>query len=61
MIDFDPQRIVPDESKSLGGGAIEPWAKGDKKLVREALQQLIARFRHRSRRVPFGASAAEGA
>ena len=33
MIDFDPQRIVPDESKSLAGGAIEPWAKGDKKPV----------------------------
>jgi excinuclease ABC subunit A len=44
MIDFDPQRIVPDESKSLAGGAIEPWAKGDKKLVRDTLQQLSREF-----------------
>jgi excinuclease ABC subunit A len=39
-VDFDPQRIVPDESKSLAGGAIAPWARGDKKLVRDALQAL---------------------
>jgi excinuclease ABC subunit A len=37
MHDFDPHRIVPDESKSLLDGAIAPWAKGDKKLVREAV------------------------
>jgi excinuclease ABC subunit A len=37
MHDFDPHRIVPDESKSLLDGAIAPWAKGDKKLVREAI------------------------
>ncbi len=43
-IDFDPQRIVPDESKTLAGGAIEPWSKGDKKLVRDALQQLSRDF-----------------
>jgi excinuclease ABC subunit A len=39
-IDVDPQLVVPDESKSLAEGAIAPWAKGDKKLVREALQAL---------------------
>ncbi len=39
-IDFDPLRVVPDESKSLADGAIAPWAKGDKKLVRETLQSL---------------------
>ncbi len=44
MIDFDPQRIVPDESKSLAGGAIAPWARGDRKLVREALQALSRDF-----------------
>jgi len=38
--DFDPARIVPDESKSLADGAIEPWARGDRKLVREALAAL---------------------
>ena len=49
-VDFDPQRIVPDESKSLAGGAIAPWARGDRKLVREALAGAVERFRHRPRR-----------
>jgi excinuclease ABC subunit A len=44
MIDFDPQRVVPDETKSLAGGAIAPWARGDRKLVREALQALSRDF-----------------
>src|SRR6266516_3345569 len=44
MIDFDPQRIVPDESRSLADGAIAPWARGDKKLVRDALQGLSRDF-----------------
>jgi excinuclease ABC subunit A len=39
-VDFDPQRVVPDESKSLSEGAIAPWARGDRKLVKEALQSL---------------------
>jgi excinuclease ABC subunit A len=43
-VDFDPQRIIPDESKSLAGGAIAPWARGDRKLVREALQALSRDF-----------------
>ena len=43
-IDFDPQRVVPDESKSLSGGAIAPWTRGDRKLVREALQALSRDF-----------------
>jgi excinuclease ABC subunit A len=44
MIDFDPQRVIPDESKSLAGGAIAPWARGDRKLVRDALQALSRDF-----------------
>src|SRR5436305_86752 len=44
MIDFDPHRIVPDESKSLADGAIAPWSRGDRKLVREALQALSRDF-----------------
>src|SRR5207237_4117045 len=44
MIDFDPQRVIPDESKSLADGAIAPWAKGDRKLVRDALQALSRDF-----------------
>ena len=39
-IDFDPLRVVPDESKSLADGAIATWARGDKKLIRETLQSL---------------------
>jgi excinuclease ABC subunit A len=37
MHDFDPHRIVPNEAQSLLDGAIAPWAKGDKKLVHEAV------------------------
>src|SRR4029079_3251761 len=37
VYDFDPGRLVPDESLSLQDGAIAPWARGDKKLVKEAL------------------------
>jgi excinuclease ABC subunit A len=44
MIDFDPQRIVPDETRSLSDGAIAPWARGDRKLVREQLQTLSRDF-----------------
>jgi excinuclease ABC subunit A len=40
MVDFDPARLIPDESKSLAEGAIVPWARGDRKLVKEALQAL---------------------
>ena len=43
-VDFDPKRLVPDESLSLSGGAILPWAKGDKKLVKEALTSLKRDF-----------------
>jgi excinuclease ABC subunit A len=42
--DFDPARIVPDPSKSLAEGAIAPWARGDKKLVADALATLAATF-----------------
>jgi excinuclease ABC subunit A len=44
MIDFDPQRVIPDETKSLADGAIAPWARGDRKLVRDALQALSRDF-----------------
>ncbi|MCM3881710.1 MAG: excinuclease ABC subunit UvrA [Vicinamibacterales bacterium] len=40
MHDFDPNHIVPDQTKSLFDGAILPWAKGDRKLVREAIVSL---------------------
>jgi excinuclease ABC subunit A len=44
VYDFDPGRLVPDESVSLQEGAIAPWAKGDRKLVREALASLSRVF-----------------
>jgi excinuclease ABC subunit A len=44
VYDFDPLRLVPDDSLSLQGGAIVPWARGDKKLVREALGSLSKTF-----------------
>jgi excinuclease ABC subunit A len=53
IYDFDPARIVPDESKSLVDGAIAPWAKGDKRLVREALNALAKNF-DIDLKAPFG-------
>jgi excinuclease ABC subunit A len=44
VYDFDPARLIPDESLSLLDGAIAPWAKGDRKLVREALTSLSRTF-----------------
>jgi excinuclease ABC subunit A len=44
VYDFDPARLVPDDSLSLEAGAIAPWAKGDRKLVREALGTLSKVF-----------------
>jgi excinuclease ABC subunit A len=40
MYDFDPNRIVPDQTRSLFDGAIVPWVRGDRKLVREAITGL---------------------
>ncbi len=42
--DFDPQRIVPDDSLSLAGGAIAPWGKGDSKLVAEAVAAISSYY-----------------
>ena len=44
VYDFDPSRLVPDESLSLQDGAIAPWARGDRKLVKEALSSLSKHF-----------------
>src|SRR5256886_410909 len=32
-IDFDPSRIIPDESQSLSAGAIAPWSAGGQRLA----------------------------
>src|SRR6516225_9378404 len=52
VYDFDPARLVPDESLSLLDGAIAPWARGDKKLVKEALTSL-SRFYGIDLTLPF--------
>jgi excinuclease ABC subunit A len=44
VYDFDPARLVPDDALSLQQGAIAPWAKGDRKFVREALATLSRTF-----------------
>ncbi|MGE5815245.1 MAG: excinuclease ABC subunit UvrA [Acidobacteriota bacterium] len=44
VYDFDPDRLIPDDRVSLLDGAIVPWARGDKKLVREALAALNRNF-----------------
>jgi excinuclease ABC subunit A len=53
IVDFDPRRVVPDETRSLADGAIAPWARGDRRLVREALQALSRSFGI-DLSVPFG-------
>jgi excinuclease ABC subunit A len=40
--DFDPLRIVPDDSLSLAGGAIAPWGKGEAK--QEAVAAIAAYY-----------------
>ncbi|MBA3948354.1 MAG: excinuclease ABC subunit UvrA [Acidobacteria bacterium] len=44
VYDFDPARVVPDETKSLLEGAIAPWGRADKKPLREALATLAKTF-----------------
>src|ERR1700730_6598915 len=44
MVGFDPRRVVRDDVKALGDDAIATWARGDRKLVREALQALSRDF-----------------
>jgi excinuclease ABC subunit A len=50
--DFDPARVVPDDNKPLVDGAIAPWGKGDRKMVRDAVQS-IATFHGIDPNVPF--------
>jgi excinuclease ABC subunit A len=42
--DFDPRLVVPDDTKSLFGGAIAPWARGDRKLVKEAITAIAKTY-----------------
>ena len=45
--DFDPRRIVPDDTRSLADGAIAPWAAATSALVGEAVAAIGAVLRHR--------------
>jgi excinuclease ABC subunit A len=42
--DFDPGRVVPDESLSLQEGAVRPWASGDAESLAEMLAGLSRTF-----------------
>ena len=42
--DFDPGKVVPDDGASLLDGAIAPWGRGDKKLVRAAIDAIAAHW-----------------
>jgi len=44
LYDFDPRRLIPDDSLSLAQGAIASWSKGDRRLVRDALAGLSRHF-----------------
>jgi excinuclease ABC subunit A len=44
IYDFDPSRIVPDDSLSLTGGAIRPWSRGDRGFIDEMLAGLQRTF-----------------
>jgi excinuclease ABC subunit A len=49
--DFDPARIVPDETLSLAAGAVAPWGKGA--AAQEAVAQIASYFGI-DPKVPFG-------
>jgi excinuclease ABC subunit A len=44
VFDFDPSRVVPDETKSLRDGAVAPWATGDERSIVELLEGLGRAF-----------------
>ncbi len=51
--DFDPRKVVPDEQKSLADGAVLPWVKGDRKMVRAAIDGISSHWGI-DPAVPFG-------
>ena len=44
VYDFDPSRVIPDETKSLAEGAVAPWGRADRKPLRDALARLSETF-----------------
>jgi excinuclease ABC subunit A len=39
----DPRKVIPDETRSLAEGAIQPWHRHGARLVREALDEVARR------------------
>ena len=50
---FDPEMVVPDDSKTLGDGVIAPWANSSSPYFRQTLESLARHFKV-SMREPFG-------
>ena len=44
VYDFDPARVVPDDTRSLREGAVAPWAAGDEGSIAELLEGLARAF-----------------
>ena len=44
VYDFDPARIIPDDTRSLAGGAVVPWTKGDTRFIQDMLEGLERTF-----------------
>ena len=53
VYDFDPARIIPDDTRSLADGAVVPWVKGDTRFIDEMLSGLERAFGI-DPKVPFG-------
>ena len=52
VVDFDPERIVPDDKRSLAEGAVHPWGSAAGRPLRDALRAL-ARHHDIDLDVPF--------
>ena len=61
MYDFDPARLVPDESLSLLDGAIAPWASGRQAAGARGARRRSAGNFGIDLAAPFGEAAEEGA
>jgi excinuclease ABC subunit A len=44
IYDFDPARVVPDETRALADGAVLPWREGDAGLITDMLEGLQRTF-----------------
>jgi excinuclease ABC subunit A len=53
VYDFDPARVVPDDTLTLAAGAVVPWAKGDAGSIADMLAGLQRTFGI-DPQVPFG-------